>query len=232
MMSVSIGFVSFVLIVLMYVQLKTVKETDITAIETMRETELRSELASWKSKYEDLTNKMQETEDKIKEYRERVDNEQNSTALLESEVKEAESYLGLTTLKGEGIVITLSDNENGNIIYYSDLIRLVNELNLAGAEAISINNERIIDRSEIMTVNGRIILVNTKKVSGPYVIKAIGDKKYMESELNIKGGYIDLIKADNKKIEYEVSDNVTVPAYEAKQDNDLSFTYASKKEGE
>ena len=51
-MSISIGFVAFVLIVLMYVQFKTVEETDITAIETMRETELRPELASWKTKYE------------------------------------------------------------------------------------------------------------------------------------------------------------------------------------
>ena len=59
-MSISIGFVAFVLIVLMYVQFKTVEETDITAIETMRETELRSELASWKTKYEELTTKMQE----------------------------------------------------------------------------------------------------------------------------------------------------------------------------
>ena len=231
-MSISIGFVAFVLIILMYVQFKTVEETDITAIETMRETELRSELASWKTKYEELTTKMQETENRIKEYRDKADDEQKATALLASEVKEAESYLGLTPVHGEGIVITLSDDENGNIIYYSDLIRLVNELNLAGAEAISINDERIVSSSEIMTVSNRIILVNTKKVSGPYVIKAIGDKKYMESELNIKGGYIDLIKADNKKISYEVQDNVSIPAYVPKNENDLEFNYAKKKEVE
>ncbi|MCR5186462.1 MAG: DUF881 domain-containing protein [Clostridia bacterium] len=231
-MSISIGFVAFVLIVLMYVQFKTVEETDITAIETMRETELRTELASWKSKYEELTAKMTETEMRINEYREKVDDEQNATQLLASEVKEAESYLGLTALQGEGIIITLSDDDNGNIIYYSDLIRLVNELNLAGAEAISINDERIVSTSEIMTVNNRIILVNTKKVSGPYVIRAIGDKKYMESELNIKGGYIDLIRADNKKIEYVLDDNVVVPAYVPKNETDLNYEYAKKKEVE
>ena len=83
-----------------------------------------------------------------------------------------------------------------------------------------------------MTVNNRIILVNTKKVSGPYVIRAIGDKKYMESELNIKGGYIDLIRADNKKIEYVLDDNVVVPAYVPKNETDLNYEYAKKKEVE
>ena len=56
-MIISIGCVSLILTMLMFTQFKTVDETDIVAIETMRETELRAELANWKEKYEEITGK-------------------------------------------------------------------------------------------------------------------------------------------------------------------------------
>ena len=44
-MTVSIGLVATILTMIMFTQFKTVYQTDITAIETMRETELRTELS-------------------------------------------------------------------------------------------------------------------------------------------------------------------------------------------
>ena len=212
-MTISIGCTALILTMVMFTQFKTVGETDITAIETMRETELRAELASWKSKYEEIETKIEEREKTIGEYNSELENNQNSLKILENEVKEAESYLGYTALKGEGIVVTLKDNEIYNIDH-TDLLRLVNELKVAGAEAVSINDERIIGASEITEINNRIIVVNTKRIAGPYVVKAIGDKKYFESALTIKGGYIDEITGSGKDIEYNVQDNIVVPAYE------------------
>ena len=212
-MTISIGCTALIWTMVMFTQFKTVGETDITAIETMRETELRAELASWKSKYEEIETKIEEREKTIGEYNSELENNQNSLKILENEVKEAEGYLGYTALKGEGIVVTLKDNEIYNIDH-TDLLRLVNELKVAGAEAVSINDERIIGASEITEINNRIIVVNTKRIAGPYVVKAIGDKKYFESALTIKGGYIDEITGSGKDIEYNVQDNIVVPAYE------------------
>lgn len=212
-MAISIGCVSLILVMLMFTQFKTVDETDITAIETMRETELRGELSSWKSKYDEVEKKVQEQDIKISEYNEELKKDENTSTTLENEVKEAEAYLGLTALKGEGIIVTLSDKDIYNI-EYDDILRLVNELNIAGAEAISVNDERIVAMSDITLVNNRIVLVNTRKISGPYIIKAIGDKKYFESALNIKGGYIDSIVVNGKGVEYSLEDNITIPAYE------------------
>ena len=56
-MIISIGLVALILTFVMFVQFKTVEQTDITAIETMRETELRTELADWKNKYEEIRRK-------------------------------------------------------------------------------------------------------------------------------------------------------------------------------
>ena len=67
-MTISIGCTALILTMVMFTQFKTVGETDITAIETMRETELRAELASWKSKYEEIETKIEEREKTIGEY--------------------------------------------------------------------------------------------------------------------------------------------------------------------
>ena len=228
-MTISIGCISLILVMLMFTQFKTVDKTDITAIETMRETELRTELASWKSKYDEVNTRVEEQDIKINEYNEELKNDQNISTTLENEVKEAESYLGLTDLQGEGIVITLSDKDIYNI-EYGDILSLVNELNIADAEAISINDERVVSMTDITLVNNRIVLVNAKKISGPYVIKAIGDKKYFESALNIKGGYIDYITSNGKGIEYELEDNITIPAYEEKEKLEMQYAKPENKE--
>lgn len=224
-MTISVGCTALILTMIMFTQFKTVNETDITAIETMRETELRTELASWKSKYEELDEKITDTESKINEYKQEITNNEEGSKILENEVKEAEDYLGYTEVSGEGIIVTLEDNENYDI-EYSDLLSLVNELNAAGAEAISINDERIVSVSEIVSVNYIHILVNTRKVSGPYIVKAIGDKKYLESAITIKGGYMDLLKNSGKDAKYSLEDEVVIKAY----DGNLSMEYANVKE--
>ena len=101
--------------------------------------------------------------------------------------------------QGLGIVVTLRDNEYKDI-EYSDLLILVNELRLAGAEAISINDERVVTRSDLRAVSGNLILLNQKRLSSPYIVKAIGNQQYLESGLTQKEyGYIDrIIKAYEK----------------------------------
>ena len=225
-LSISIGLVALILTMIIFTQFKTVEKTDITAIETMRETELRDELATWKTKYEEVETKLEERKQKIEEYKQELDNNENAMQLLQSEVVEAEEYLGFTELQGEGIVVTLKDNEDANIEYW-DLLFLVHELVSAGAEAISINDERVVATTEIVPVNGTIIFVNSKKIAGPYTVRAIGEKKYLESALTIKGGYLDERKIQyNKDVEYTLEDNIIIPAYTGK----MNFEYAEKND--
>ena len=212
-LSISIGCVALILTMVMFTQFKTVEETDIVAIETMRETELRSELASWKEKYEEVEIKLNEINGKIDEYQTQMSSEQNAKDLLNKELQESYKKIGNTDVQGEGIVITLEDNDFKNIERF-DLISLVNELKLAGAEAISINDERIVNNTDIALINNRIILVNGRRISGPYIVKAIGDKKYLESAITIKGGYLDELKANEKNISYTIEDNIIINKYQ------------------
>lgn len=222
-LTISIGLTAFILIFVMVTQFKTVEETDITGIEVMREAELRSELASWKSKYEDAVTKTQETENKIKEYTEQIDSNHNILELLEREIEEAEKYAGFKDLSGEGIEIVLEDNEKIQITDL-DLMQLINELKIAGAEAISINEERIIDTTDISNIDYIFFYVNTgrkdklNRISSPYTVKAIGNKKHIESAINIKYGFLDSMKAAEKTVSYKVSDYITIPKYNGSLD--------------
>lgn len=231
-LTISIGLTAFILVMVMFTQFKTVNQTDITGIETMREAELRTELASWKSKYEEVSDKTEETESKIKEYTDQVKDNNDLRTLLSEELQEAKMYAGYTNLVGEGITITLEDTDTSQI-EASDLINLVNELKGAGAEAISINGERIVATTDMADIAYKYIIINTNsgetkttQITSPYTVKAIGNKTYLESAITIKYGYIDQMEANNKKVSYETSDNVFVEKY----NGNLDYYYATAAE--
>ena len=108
------------------------------------------------------------------------------------------------------------------LIHDTDLRALVNELNAAGAEAISINGQRIISSTAIRCV-GPVIQVNGIKVAAPFSIKAIGNAKYLESALNIKGGLVDSFEVYGIKIKISTEDSITISKYDGK----LGFSKAS-----
>ena len=97
---------------------------------------------------------------------------------------------GLTEVKGEGIVIILNDstlktNENImlSIIHDSDLLVILNELKKAGSQAIAVNGERVIAKSE-QICNGPTIRINKKRYPAPFEIKAIGDPTILYNSIN------------------------------------------------
>ena len=189
-MSVIIGLLCVILVSVMFAQFKTVEETDITGIEKAREAELQSMLASWKTKYEEVEEKLADTQNKIDEYKAKIDSNEQASELLDKELEQTNLLVGKTAVTGEGIIVTLEDN-NEKTIVASDLRTLINELKLAGAEAISINGKRIVNMTEIVDVNG-FILINEERVISPYVVKVIGDQTYLSSALSrIVSGYID-----------------------------------------
>ena len=225
-LSISIGCVSFILTMVMFTQFKTIEYTDIVAMETMRETELRTKLAEWKEKYAEVETKLMDINTKIEEYKKQMSSEQDATQLLREEVKEAQKYLGNTDVRGEGIVVTLEDNSQKEIERF-DLISLINELKIAGAEAISINDERIVSISDIASINYGMLLVNGRRTSTPYIVKAIGDRKHLESAITIKGGFLDeMRKVEEKTVNYSIEENLVITKYQG----EMPVEYMKKEE--
>ena len=224
-LSIIIAIICIVLIATILVQFKTVEETDVTAIETMREAELRTALSEWTTKYDEASEQLEETNNRISEYEQKANDEQETKNLVESELQQTNMILGKTDVKGPGVIITLEDGDRE--VVASDLVDLVNELKYAGAEAISINGSRIINTSEIAEINNSYIIV--KRIASPYEVKAIGDQTYLTSILNLKdSGFIDKYRSNGIIVNSEQKREVQIPKY----DGEMKFNYAYEKEEE
>lgn len=225
--SVIIGVMFFILTIVIFVQFKTIRYTDINALETMQESELRKEITVIKTKYEETLTKLEETNGMIKEYEETINTDKEASTLLQEELIQSRNILGKSNVYGDGVIITLTDVEVGKYgkIYAKDLIELINVLKASGAEAISINDQRIVLNSYIVDINLRFISVNGTKLVSPYVVKAIGNITYLESGLSQKQyGYLDTKKNEGKDVKLEKSGNISINAY----NGDLKFKYAKE----
>lgn len=127
---------------------------------------------------------------------------------------------GFTSVMGSRIVITLDDNPdplrigedpNDYIIHDKNLLFLINDLRCSGAEAISINDQRIIASSAIRCA-GPTILVNTSRVTPPFEIKAIGNPEILESSIRTAGSEIQIMQARGIKTGIKKSSKVVIPA--------------------
>lgn len=119
---------------------------------------------------------------------------------------------------GEGIIITLTDTDEKSVSSL-DLVNLVNELVLAGAEAISINDNRVVNMTDIVDIGNQFVVINSQRIYSPYIVKAIGEKTYLQSALTIKSGYVDRYKASGININVEQKNNIKILKYEGDKFN-------------
>lgn len=218
-MNAVIGIMSMILVYVMFIQFRLVNENDVDEITFMKETELRGALSTYKTNYNEAQEALNDVQEKINEYNQNEKSEEEKVQLLEEEVKMANMRLGLTDVYGEGITINLHDTSDYSIKYY-DLLSLVNELIYGGAEAISINDERIVTMSDIANPTGPIMLINGERKTSPFTIKAIGDSTRLQGTLSIKGGYID---------RYEDQISVTTGNVQiGKYNKEITLDYANK----
>ena len=160
---------------------------------------------------------------RIKEYEEIVSNYENASKdeTLVNELTKSKSQAGLLPMEGPGVVVTVdnlyingwdSGQQMVQNVHYDDLLRLVNELNAAGAEAIAINNERVIATTEIRNA-GDYIVINTNRHSVPFEIKAIGNSENLQAALNLLGGVVDNL-SQILDIKLKTESKITIPGYE------------------
>ncbi|MCI8700175.1 MAG: DUF881 domain-containing protein [Clostridia bacterium] len=215
--TITVGIVCLLLVMTMFMQFKVVNQTDITSIETMTESELRSERNEIREKYEQLAQQYSETLVKLKDYKDEYKTVEETRDILKKELYQLKTLLGTINVEGPGIIITIKEvNVENDRITYEDLLVIVNALKGAGAEAISINNHRIVTTSYISDIgvgNNTYININGERVLAPYVIKAIGNQTYLESALFGSGGYVDELQKYGFDVEIERNNNTTIEAY-------------------
>ena len=191
---VCIGIALFFLSLMLVAQMKTISNTE-EVLQGKREAQLSDELVNLQRNYNELKSKYDESQKVVEEYQNSSSTNNSLIASMKNQIDYLSLLSGTTDVKGEGVIITLSDGETPSdtstrtdtLVHDSDVLTVVNELKAAGAEAISVNGQRIISTSAIRCV-GPVIQVNYQKVAAPFEIKAIGNAQYLESAMNIKNG--------------------------------------------
>ena len=216
-LAITAGFVALILAVSIFIQFRTVRQSEELDIEGLREDELRTQIASYKSKYEETMKQYEDNQNKINDYTTAMNENKETSEILDEELLQSKTLLGLTDVTGNGVVVTLTDTPEALYTYTADdILLLINELKYAGAEAISINDNRVINLTDIVMVTDTLIVMNggNTRISSPYEIKAIGDPKYLMSTLSMKNsGYIDQMEANGMKIEVKQENNIKINAY-------------------
>lgn len=221
--AIILGSVCLILTIAIFVQIKTVESiTEEEGINLNDNAELKGEVLKWRQNYKDAYEQLEEVETRLEEVRTQAATSSEVDIGTENQIKKNNALLGLTEVKGTGVIIRLDENRevkeedvfdvNSYLVHEGDLIHIVNELYNVGADAISINGKRIVNTTAILC-DGNIIRVNDEIVGVPIEIKAIC---YPQALYNLKraGGYLSLMASGGVIVNIENSDDITIPKYE------------------
>lgn len=151
-----------------------------------------------------------------------VGKDESAGRLLNQSLQELKLFAGLTEVRGPGIMVTLRDGpaEGSDsmlptelVIHDRDVLKVVNELWSAGAEAIAVNKIRVSARTSFRCV-GPTILVDDNKIGTPVVIQAIGNSEQLKTSIEMPGGIWDEIRqTDPRMITVEEVSKMDLPAF-------------------
>lgn len=222
--AITLGIMCLVLTMTIVVQIRTTNSSNKVVSQTFTSNDLRDQVLKWKERYDIAYAELEEAGEKLEIARQQASENTEGSKEKEEELKRNNMLLGLTDVSGEGVIVTIKDNSSITsdsisvtddvsryLVHNGDLLGIVSELKNAGAEAISINDQRIVSTTSI-TCEGNVINVNGEKISSPFVIKAIGNSLYMYSALTRIGGSIEIYNSYIPTT-VKMSDDITIEKY-------------------
>ncbi|AAK80080.1 uncharacterized protein YlxW (UPF0749 family) [Clostridium acetobutylicum] len=165
----------------------------------------------------------------IKDYNKSSKDFESTKRQMEDELILNKMELGTLDVVGEGVEITLDDSGNQvsassedanfreirtiyQVIHDFDMRAVINDIKCSGAEAISINGQRIVSNTEIYC-NAEFLLINGVKISAPFNIKAIGNKNKLKTYMLASGNYLQRLKRRSIYVNLKTVNDVKIPAF-------------------
>lgn len=231
-----IGTICFILVFAIVIQVKTIKSTNSIVVQTLPNNDnLRDDLLKWKEKYDNANLELERAEEKLENTRNLAIQNNPELVQKETDLKNNNIALGLTDVTGAGVIITLKDNQEitndslgitddirSYLVHDANLREILRKLKISGAEAISINNERVVNDTAIVC-SGNVIRINDRKVGSPFEIKAIGSPELLYGNLQ---EIINKLNNSGIIVEIQKKDNIKINKY----DGTINFNYASSIE--
>ncbi len=223
--AITLGVMCFALTLAIAIQLRTVQNSNLAISQSLAQDRLRDEVLKWKEKYDNTYIELTNSTKTLEEIRKQATQDDVTAKAKQEEITKNNLLIGMVEVTGPGIEITLTDNNTGltaegkelldlssQIVHREDLLEVINALNNAGAEAISINGQRVVQTTAI-TCEGNVIKMNGQRISSPFVIKAIGSQGILSGSLTMAGGYLYWMEQNGVKVELKQIDKITVEKY-------------------
>lgn len=227
-----IGFICAILTYGIAIQVRTVNSFGTSVGNNNKQNELKSEVLKMKEKSDNLYKNIEKAEKNLEKERNNATKNNDELSAVEEEIKKANILLGVTDVTGPGLVVRVQDSNistltymgdpNDLLVHDADLINIVNELFNAGAEAVSINGQRIVSNTAI-ECEGNVVKINGVKVGNPFEIKAIGYPEQL-SGISRAGGYLDILKRRGVIVTSNKEEKVKINKYTGT----LKFNYVEK----
>lgn len=218
--SIILGIMCLALTLGIVIQIRTIKNTNSTIGQNQEANDLRDEILRYKERYDNRFKELETAEKALEKERENATQNDTELEAAQQKITVGNKITGMTEVTGTGVIITLSDgkgvatstlNPSQLIVHDLDVLSVVNELINAGAEAISINDQRWVLTTAI-SCRGNTIDINGERIGAPFTIKAIGLPEYL-SGLERVGGYLEYMKQDGVGVKLEKSNSITIPKY-------------------
>jgi uncharacterized protein YlxW (UPF0749 family) len=149
---------------------------------------LASQVVNLEAQQRELRAQIAAAEEEVQQFQAESTSSSATLEALNRQLAAARLGVGLTAVRGPGVIVEIADskrvvpageNPTSFIVLVDDLRDIVTALWASGAEAISINGERLVATTSIYGV-GASVLVNTAFLSPPFRIEAIGSEGLLE----------------------------------------------------
>ncbi len=199
--------------------------------------ELHNSIAKEEEEINNIRELIISSKRRLDEYQRALDEEGSIRDVLKNEIETAKLISGFQDLEGPGIVIKLSDsdrelyegeNPNNLVVHDGDILTIINDLRIAGAEVISINGQRLLSKSEIKCT-GPTITINNYTYGQPFILKAIGNPITLDAAIKAPGSHAwDLKEVWGLEVESYTSDRVRITKYQG----DMALQHIKPAEGD
>ncbi len=176
---------------------------------------LEKEISEANGETQNLISQLNELSEELQATTEQLELREEVVSDLNTQLENYQILSGEYDVTGPGIIIDIKEPEiEGpfsvsivNQYYY--LLGILSNLNSAGAEAISINEQRYSSYTEIIPVSD-FLNINGKFVTPPIQILAIGDSRTLSSSVNFLGGVLEQMRAEGFIVEVTESDSLII----------------------
>jgi uncharacterized protein YlxW (UPF0749 family) len=227
-----ISTLGFVLGALLAASLKTQDQIRQEQLPTTRIPGLTRAYSDLRDTTLDQKKKIAELQENLAKYQKAAAQESGNARLLSADLQKANLLAGTVAVTGPGVVVTLRDSKNlpprpkdmspeayielckPYIIHDLDIQAVVNELRAAGAEAIAINDQRVVATTAVRCIGSTVLVNNISTNGSPVKIAAIGDPDTLQSSLTMANGVQEQYKiTDPSMFSMDKAAALTLPAY-------------------